>query len=58
MRIHYESDNYAADLSLGRFLRHLAAMGYVNETGVDEYKPTNYSKAMSLDMIGDGYLGL
>ena len=33
-------------------------MGYVTETGADEYKPTNYSKAMSIPIIGDGYLAM
>lgn len=43
---------------LGRLMRHLAAMGYVTETGVDKFKPTNYTKAMSLDVISGGYIGL
>ncbi|KAH8892452.1 S-adenosyl-L-methionine-dependent methyltransferase [Thozetella sp. PMI_491] len=41
---------------LARLLKHLAAMGYINETGPDEYKPTNFSKALSLPIIGDGYI--
>ncbi|KAK8105147.1 hypothetical protein PG999_008506 [Apiospora kogelbergensis] len=40
---------------LARLMRHLGAMGYIIETGVDEYAPTNFSKAMSLRIIGDGY---
>jgi len=42
----------------GRLMRHLGAMGYVTETAMDEYKPTNYSKAMSIPIIGDGYLAM
>lgn len=45
-------------LLLGRLMRHLGAMGYVTETAMDEYKPTNYSKAMSIPIIGDGYLAM
>jgi hypothetical protein len=33
-------------------------MGYVTETGEDEYKPTNYSKALSLDIIGNAYIAM
>lgn len=40
---------------VGRMMRHLAAMGYIKETAADEYKPTNFSKAMSIDIICDGY---
>jgi hypothetical protein len=39
-------------------MRHLGAMGYITETGKDEYKPTNYSKAMSIPIIGDGYIAM
>lgn len=39
-------------------MRHLGAMGYITETGFDEYKPTNYSKAMSIPIISDGYLAM
>ncbi|GLA74427.1 hypothetical protein AtubIFM55763_005670 [Aspergillus tubingensis] len=34
------------------------AMGLLNEVGEDEYQPTNYTKALSLPQIGNGYLGL
>ena len=37
-------------------MRHVCAMGFLEETGPDEYKPTDFSKALSLDVIGDGYL--
>ncbi|KUI56514.1 Demethylsterigmatocystin 6-O-methyltransferase [Cytospora mali] len=30
-------------------------MGYIQETDVDEYKHTNFTKAMSIDVIGNGY---
>ncbi|KAK8143173.1 hypothetical protein G3M48_007616 [Beauveria asiatica] len=43
---------------LSRVMRHLAAMGYIAETGQEEYKPTNYSKALSLPVIGNGYLAI
>ncbi|GLA82659.1 hypothetical protein AtubIFM56815_006847 [Aspergillus tubingensis] len=33
-------------------------MGLLNEVGEDEYQPTNYTKALSLPQIGNGYLGL
>lgn len=39
-------------------MRHLSAMGYITETDADEYKPTNYSKALSLPMISGGYLAM
>lgn len=40
---------------LARTMRHMAAMGYIEETGVDEYKSTNFSKALVIPIIGDGY---
>ncbi|KAH8661162.1 S-adenosyl-L-methionine-dependent methyltransferase [Ilyonectria robusta] len=40
---------------LRRILRHLAAMGYICQTGPDEYKPTNFTKAMALPVVADGY---
>ncbi|KAK2035863.1 S-adenosyl-L-methionine-dependent methyltransferase [Colletotrichum somersetense] len=43
---------------LGRLMRHLGAMGYIKETGLDEYQPTNFSKSMSLPMIGHGYIAM
>lgn len=39
-------------------MRHLGAMGYLIEVGEDEYKPTNYTKAMSLPAISSGYLAM
>ncbi|KAF2875904.1 S-adenosyl-L-methionine-dependent methyltransferase [Massariosphaeria phaeospora] len=31
------------------------AMGYIKETGVDEYAPTNFTKSLTIPIIGDGY---
>ncbi|CAG9949240.1 unnamed protein product [Clonostachys rosea f. rosea IK726] len=45
-------------LLLARLLRHLAACGFITETGPDEYKPTNFTKSLSLDIIGDAYIAL
>lgn len=42
----------------GRLMRHLGAMGYLVESGENEYKPTNYSKAMSIPAIGGSYLAM
>lgn len=39
-------------------MRHLGAMGYVTETGADEYQPNNFSKSLSLDIVGDAYIAL
>ncbi|KAI2618196.1 S-adenosyl-L-methionine-dependent methyltransferase [Hypoxylon sp. NC1633] len=38
-----------------RLLRHLAAMGYVEETSTDEYKPTNFTKSLCFPIIKAGY---
>lgn len=40
---------------LGRLLRHVAAMGYIKEVGEDAYEATNFTKAMTIPIIGDGY---
>ncbi|KAF4513606.1 hypothetical protein G6O67_000855 [Ophiocordyceps sinensis] len=37
-------------------MRHLGAMGYLVESGVDEYMPTNYSISLSNPSIASGYL--
>lgn len=42
----------------GRLMRHLGAMGYLIEVGADEYRSTNYTKALSLPVIGNGYLAM
>lgn len=31
-------------------------MGYVRETGVDEYEPTNFTRSMAIDEIGNSYI--
>lgn len=36
-------------------MRHLGAMGYIEEAGADTYKPTNFSSSLSIPIIGDGY---
>ncbi|TDZ41284.1 O-methyltransferase mpaG [Colletotrichum trifolii] len=40
---------------LGRIMRHLGAMQYLVETGPDEYKPTNFSDALTITSMGAGY---
>jgi hypothetical protein len=40
---------------LTRFMKHIAAMGYIKETGADEYAPTSFSNALTIPIIGDGY---
>jgi hypothetical protein len=36
-------------------MKHIAAMGYIKETGNDEYAPTSFSNALTIPIIGDGY---
>ena len=36
-------------------MRHTAAMGYIEETAPDTYKPTNFSSALTIPMFGAGY---
>ncbi|KAF5227963.1 hypothetical protein FANTH_14628 [Fusarium anthophilum] len=43
---------------LARLLRHLGAMGYIDETGPDEYQPTVFSKSLSIPTVGNGLIGL
>ncbi|KAB5581298.1 S-adenosyl-L-methionine-dependent methyltransferase [Coniochaeta sp. 2T2.1] len=40
---------------LGRLMRHISAMGYIKEIGPDEYQSTNFSRALTIPIIGDGY---
>ncbi|TLD12127.1 uncharacterized protein PgNI_03583 [Pyricularia grisea] len=40
---------------LARVMRHVAAMGYLKETGVDEYQPTAFIKALTIEIISAGY---
>lgn len=46
---------YISSNNTGRLLRHLGAMGYLEETASNEYRPTNFTKCLSLPVIGDGY---
>lgn len=39
-------------------MRHLGAMGYIIETGEDEYRPTNFTKSLSVPIIGGGYYAM
>lgn len=39
-------------------MKHIAGMGYIKETGADEYAPTNFSRALTIPIIGDGYPAL
>ncbi|MBE3048704.1 hypothetical protein IMZ48_40640 [Candidatus Bathyarchaeota archaeon] len=41
--------------SPARIMRHTAAMGYIEETGPDTYKPTNFSSSLTIPMFGAGY---
>ncbi len=36
-------------------MRHMAAMGYLIETGPEQYMPTNFSRSLSHPVIGHGY---
>lgn len=36
-------------------MRHIAAMGYITEVAADEYAPTNFSKSLTIPIIGEGY---
>lgn len=40
---------------LARLMRHLAAMGYLRETAECRYQLTEFSKALTIPIIGDGY---
>ncbi|CAJ2510507.1 Uu.00g133160.m01.CDS01 [Anthostomella pinea] len=40
---------------IARLLRHLGAMGYVIETGVDEYRPTDFTNSLCIPIIAAGY---
>ncbi|KAK7921285.1 hypothetical protein PG985_009307 [Apiospora marii] len=43
---------------LSRLMRHLGAMGYIIETGEDEYKPTNFTNSLSIPIISGGYYAM
>ncbi|KAI0098505.1 putative O-methyltransferase [Daldinia grandis] len=40
---------------IARFLRHLSAMGYVEEVGINEYQPTNFTRSLCIPTISAGY---
>lgn len=40
---------------LSRMMRHLASMGYLKELEADTYERTNFTKAMAVPVIGQGY---
>lgn len=42
----------------GQLLRHLSAMGYIEDVGNNKYKATNFIKSLSIPIIGDGYLAM
>ena len=43
------------DTPTGRILGHLVAMGYIIQTNFDEFKPNNFSKALTIPVISAGY---
>lgn len=45
----------SAYISKGRLLRHLASMGYIQQAAPEEYRPTNFNKAITTPSTGDGY---
>ena len=55
MAINISPPKQEADQITARTMRHLSAMGYIEETGPDEYKPTNFSRSLAIPIIGDGY---
>jgi hypothetical protein len=46
---------YVEEELLQRMMRHIAASGYLEAVAPDEYKVTNFGKAMLLDAIASGY---
>ncbi|KAL2782642.1 S-adenosyl-L-methionine-dependent methyltransferase [Aspergillus keveii] len=40
---------------LGRIMKHLAAMGVITETASDEYRPTGFSKVLTVDKYSDAF---
>ncbi|PHH80747.1 hypothetical protein CDD82_1538 [Ophiocordyceps australis] len=43
---------------LSRFMRHLGTMGYLVEVDENEYKGTNFTKALSIPAIGNSYMAM
>ncbi|KAK9778976.1 putative O-methyltransferase domain-containing protein [Seiridium cardinale] len=46
------------EVLLGRLMRHLAAMQYLIQTGANEYKTTNFTKAMAHELIADSHIAM
>ncbi|KAL2219261.1 o-methyltransferase [Thermoascus aurantiacus ATCC 26904] len=40
---------------LSRIMKHLATMGIIQETGPDEYRPTNLSRTLAVPKYADGF---
>ncbi|KAK6212654.1 hypothetical protein LQW54_005075 [Pestalotiopsis sp. IQ-011] len=43
---------------LARLMRHLASMQYLVQTGTNEYKTTNFTKAMAHELMGDSHIAM
>ncbi|PHH64754.1 hypothetical protein CDD81_4016 [Ophiocordyceps australis] len=43
---------------LSRLMRHLGAMGFLIEVNENEYKGTNFTKALSMPVIGNSYIAM
>jgi DNA-binding IclR family transcriptional regulator len=41
--------------TLTRLLRHITAMGYLIQTGPNEYKPTKFALSLTIPEVCDGY---
>lgn len=39
-------------------MRHLASTQYLVETGTNEYKTTNFTKAMAHELMGDSHIAM
>lgn len=39
-------------------MRHLASMQYLVQTGTNEYKTTNFTKAMAHELMGDSHIAM
>lgn len=45
-------------LTIARLMRHLASMQYLVQTGSNEYKTTNFTKAMAHELMGDSHIAM
>lgn len=43
------------ELTKGRLMKHLAAMGVITETGCDEYSPTGFSHVLTGKKYSDAF---